>query len=107
MADPPECCKSHAHMDGKIDGCQQFMVGWRDPSDCRICGCHRNFHRKPERPVKYETVVVYTKCQKIHNFKFQSTVDGCQEFIPKDDTTAAAAGLTCAACGCHKGFHRN
>ncbi|GER37090.1 homeobox protein 31 [Striga asiatica] len=106
MAAHAECCKSHAHMDGKIDGCQQFMGDWRDPSDCLICGCHRYFHRKPEPPVEYETIAVYTRCQKIHDFKFQSTVDGCQEFIPKDGTTAAAA-LTCAVCGCHKGFHRN
>ncbi|KAI3443967.1 hypothetical protein Pfo_000632 [Paulownia fortunei] len=101
-----ECHKSQSHIGGKSDGCQEFFESWRSPLDCMICGCHRNFHRKVEPPVKYKTEVVYTKCHKIHDFKFQNSVDGCQEFTPngKDGTAAA---LTCAVCGCHKGFHRN
>ncbi|KAI3443969.1 hypothetical protein Pfo_000634 [Paulownia fortunei] len=94
-----ECHKYRSHSDGKSDGCQEFMEkkGWIS-MDCDNCGCHRNFHRKVE--------VVYTKCHKNHDFKFPSSVDGCQEFTPsgREGTEAAVA---CAACGCHKAFHRN
>ncbi|KAG8372638.1 hypothetical protein BUALT_Bualt12G0087500 [Buddleja alternifolia] len=93
----------HRQMGGKIDGCQEFKKDRSDPSKCDICYCHRNYHRKV---VKYKTEVVYTKCHKIHDFKFQNMVDGCQEFTPsgREGTTTA---LSCSVCGCHKGFHRN
>ncbi|EYU25298.1 hypothetical protein MIMGU_mgv1a025199mg, partial [Erythranthe guttata] len=92
-----ECCKPHLHMEWKSDGCQEFM--WESSSlECKICGCHRNFHRK--------VVVVYTKCHKVHDFKVLNSVDGCQEFIPNGKEGYPTA-LSCAVCGCHKGFHRN
>ncbi|PIM97849.1 hypothetical protein CDL12_29469 [Handroanthus impetiginosus] len=105
MGDYAECHKSHPHNRGKTDGCQEFMEDWIDPMECKVCGCHRNFHRKVKPPVKYKTVVVYTKCHKIHDFKFQNSVDGCQEFIPVGKVGEVA--LVCATCGCNKGFHRN
>ncbi|PIN24432.1 hypothetical protein CDL12_02836 [Handroanthus impetiginosus] len=104
MEDYAECHKSHRDIGGKTDGCQEFMqIGWWDPK-CLICGCHRNFHRKV---VKYKTEVVYTKCHKIHDFKFQSCVDGCQEFTPTSEQGAGTDAKTCANCGCKKSFHRN
>ncbi|KAL0403940.1 UNVERIFIED_CONTAM: hypothetical protein Sradi_2034800 [Sesamum radiatum] len=87
-----ECQKSHPHLGGKTDGCQEFT------GSCEVCGCHLNFHRK------VPPVVIYTKCQKTHDFKFQISVDGCQQFIPAGKSGKAA--LTCAVCGCHKGFHQ-
>ncbi|KAK4414990.1 hypothetical protein Salat_2606100 [Sesamum alatum] len=82
-------------MSGKVDGCQEYVKSWDSPN-CRLCGCHRSFHRKVVTPVKFKTEVVYTKCHKIHEFKF---------IPPGEDGTATA--LNCAICGCHKSFHRN
>ncbi|PIN20301.1 hypothetical protein CDL12_06981 [Handroanthus impetiginosus] len=103
MEDYAECHKSHQDIGGKTDGCQEFMqIGFRWDAKCLICRCHRNFHRKV---VKYKTEVVYRKCHKIHDFKFRSCVDGCQEFTPTSEQ--GAGELVCANCGCKKSFHRN
>ncbi|KAK6136534.1 hypothetical protein DH2020_029730 [Rehmannia glutinosa] len=106
-----ECLKIHEHLGGKTDGCQEFEASGKMGVNCSICSCHRKFHKKvvkvePPPVVKYKTEVVYTKCHKIHEFKFQNSVDGCQEFTPKGGDGTAMA-LTCGVCGCHKGFHRN
>ncbi|KAK4350282.1 hypothetical protein RND71_029595 [Anisodus tanguticus] len=48
----------------------------------------------------------YVECQKNHAANIGGyAVDGCREFMAsgEDGTTAA---LTCAACGCHRNFHR-
>lgn len=50
--------------------------------------------------------VRYGECQKNHAADVGGyAVDGCREFMASgvDDTTGA---LTCAACGCHRNFHR-
>ncbi|KAL8040765.1 hypothetical protein ABFX02_10G120200 [Erythranthe guttata] len=86
-----ECQKSHPHNGGKTDGCQEFSGGSLSLPECMVCGCHRNYHRK----------LVYTKCNKVRDFKIPNSVDGCQLFIPD-----SAPWLFCAACGCHRNFHR-
>ncbi|CAA0828423.1 Mini zinc finger protein 2 [Striga hermonthica] len=50
--------------------------------------------------------VRYGECQKNHAAGVGGyAVDGCREFMPcGEDGTAGA--LTCAACGCHRNFHR-
>ncbi|KAL9154488.1 hypothetical protein ABFS82_10G117900 [Erythranthe guttata] len=96
-----ECHKSHANLGGKIDGCQEFI--WSDQNsmlDCDICGCHRNFHWKVEAPVVLVTEVVYTKCNNTRDFEFQTTVDGCQDFLSN------GRDLGCNACSCNMSFHQ-
>ncbi|XP_054810333.1 zinc-finger homeodomain protein 5-like isoform X1 [Prosopis cineraria] len=52
------------------------------------------------------TIVKYGECLKNHAASMGSyVVDGCGEFMPngeKDNTES----LRCAACGCHRNFHR-
>ncbi|VFQ62740.1 unnamed protein product [Cuscuta campestris] len=52
------------------------------------------------------TSVRYVECQRNHAANIGGyAVDGCREFMPcGGDGTADA--LTCAACGCHRNFHR-
>ncbi|CAD6268717.1 unnamed protein product [Miscanthus lutarioriparius] len=51
-------------------------------------------------------VVHYRECQRNHAASIGGhAVDGCREFMASGaDGTAAA--LMCAACGCHRSFHR-
>lgn len=51
-------------------------------------------------------VVRYRECQRNHAASLGGhAVDGCREFMAAGaDGTAAA--LACAACGCHRSFHR-
>ncbi|KAL3526525.1 hypothetical protein ACH5RR_011181 [Cinchona calisaya] len=50
--------------------------------------------------------VRYGECQKNHAAGVGGyAVDGCREFMPTGEEGTDAA-LTCAACGCHKNFHR-
>ncbi|KAK8507627.1 hypothetical protein V6N12_017920 [Hibiscus sabdariffa] len=54
------------------------------------------------RPV---TTVRYVECQKNYAAAAGCYVfDGCREFMPSGAEGNAA--LTCAACGCHRNFHR-
>ncbi|KAL3824557.1 hypothetical protein ACJIZ3_020586 [Penstemon smallii] len=99
-----ECCKIHPRLGDKTDGCQEFM--WRSSNlECAICGCHRNFHRK----VVERAPVRYTECHKIHVSKTgENYVDGCKEF--RSDINRErwyGEQVSCAACKCHKSFHRN
>ncbi|XP_054820337.1 mini zinc finger protein 3-like isoform X2 [Prosopis cineraria] len=50
--------------------------------------------------------VRYLECQKNHAANIGGyAVDGCREFMASGDDVTAGA-LTCAACGCHRNFHR-
>ncbi|XP_040385605.1 mini zinc finger protein 1-like [Oryza brachyantha] len=55
---------------------------------------------------KENKVVRYRECQRNHAASIGGhAVDGCREFMASGaDGTAAA--LLCAACGCHRSFHR-
>ncbi|GLT25325.1 hypothetical protein SLA2020_004590 [Shorea laevis] len=45
---------------------------------------------------------VYRECMRNHGLNFgRYTVDGCCEFLPLNDDA-----FHCAACGCHRSFHR-
>nr|GMD90673.1 zinc-finger homeodomain protein 9-like [Ipomoea batatas] len=52
--------------------------------------------------------VVYKECLKNHAASMGGhAVDGCGEFMPAPDATPAdPTSLKCAACGCHRNFHR-
>ncbi|KAK8587442.1 hypothetical protein V6N13_086429 [Hibiscus sabdariffa] len=50
--------------------------------------------------------VRYMECQKNHAASIGGyAVDGCREFMASDAEGTTGA-LTCAACGCHRNFHR-
>ncbi|PSR89660.1 Mini zinc finger protein [Actinidia chinensis var. chinensis] len=50
--------------------------------------------------------VRYVECQKNHAANIGGyAVDGCREFMPSGEEGTHRA-LTCAACGCHRNFHR-
>lgn len=48
----------------------------------------------------------YGECQKNHAANIGGyAVDGCREFMASTGE-GSNGGLTCAACGCHRNFHR-
>ncbi|EXB31976.1 hypothetical protein L484_013609 [Morus notabilis] len=50
--------------------------------------------------------VRYGECQKNHAAGVGGyAVDGCREFMASGEEGTSGA-LTCAACGCHRNFHR-
>lgn len=50
--------------------------------------------------------VRYGECQKNHAASIGGyAVDGCREFMANGEE-GTAQGLSCAACGCHRNFHR-
>ncbi|KAJ6690005.1 hypothetical protein OIU85_006305 [Salix viminalis] len=59
-------------------------------------------------PPQQHTVVSYKECLKNHAASFGGlALDGCGEFMPKPTATPQdPASLKCAACGCHRNFHR-
>lgn len=53
------------------------------------------------------TLVTYTQCQKNHAETVgEHIVDGCQEYIPSAEEEGPNPTHICAACGCHRSFHR-
>ena len=52
--------------------------------------------------------VKYGECQKNHAANVGGyAVDGCREFMASGATgEGTSAALTCAACGCHRNFHK-
>ncbi|KAG8374143.1 hypothetical protein BUALT_Bualt11G0100200 [Buddleja alternifolia] len=62
--------------------------------------------QKEERKNSKERIVTYEECRKNHAASIgKYAVDGCCEFMPSGDEGTAAA-LRCAACGCHRNFHK-
>ncbi|XP_052197742.1 mini zinc finger protein 2-like [Diospyros lotus] len=52
------------------------------------------------------STVRYGECQRNHAAGIGGyAVDGCREFMASGEEGTTAA-LTCAACGCHRSFHR-
>jgi len=53
-----------------------------------------------------ESIVGYAECQKNHAVSIGGyAVDGCREFMASGAQGTNNA-LLCAACGCHRNFHR-
>lgn len=65
---------------------------------------HHNHHHQP-LPC---TAVIYKECLKNHAASLGGhAVDGCGEFMPSPESTPSdPISLKCAACGCHRNFHR-
>ncbi|KAH0651589.1 hypothetical protein KY290_032992 [Solanum tuberosum] len=64
--------------------------------------------RQNHHPLPLPVVVVYKECLKNHAATMGAhAVDGCGEFMPSPTATATnPTSLKCAACGCHRNFHR-
>uniref|UniRef100_A0A0E0M175 ZF-HD dimerization-type domain-containing protein n=1 Tax=Oryza punctata TaxID=4537 RepID=A0A0E0M175_ORYPU len=74
--------------------------------------------RRREPAVRFSCCGVrYGECRRNHAASTGGhAVDGCREFIAAEDgggggnntgaVAVAAAALKCAACGCHRSFHR-
>lgn len=65
---------------------------------------HKPRHHHNPTPV----VVTYRECLKNHAATMGGhAVDGCGEFLPSPSSTPSdPTSLKCAACGCHRNFHR-
>ena len=61
-----------------------------------------------EEPQWSARTVKYGECQKNHAANVGGyAVDGCREFMASGATgEGTSAALTCAACGCHRNFHK-
>lgn len=69
-------------------------------------GTFKNQHNHQQQPPC--VVVVYKECLKNHAASIGGhAVDGCGEFMASPDSTPSdPISLKCAACGCHRNFHR-
>ncbi|XP_010550403.1 PREDICTED: zinc-finger homeodomain protein 7-like [Tarenaya hassleriana] len=73
------------------------------PSPPAVSVANRTNQRRRARG---ETTVRYRGCQKNHAAATGGhVVDGCCEFMPSGEEETPEA-LKCAACGCHRSFHR-
>lgn len=55
---------------------------------------------------KHAVVIRYGECQRNHAASTGGhAVDGCREFMA-DGEEGTSGGMACAACGCHRNFHR-
>ncbi|KHN13224.1 ZF-HD homeobox protein [Glycine soja] len=68
-----------------------------------------------EEPQRSARTVKYGECQKNHAANVGGyAVDGCREFMASGSGSGGGSGggegtsaaLTCAACGCHRNFHK-
>ncbi|PIN24076.1 hypothetical protein CDL12_03197 [Handroanthus impetiginosus] len=66
----------------------------------------KNHHRPPSPPAA--AAVAYKECMKNHAANIGAhAVDGCGEFMPSPASKETEpTSLKCAACGCHRNFHR-
>ncbi|XP_061367103.1 zinc-finger homeodomain protein 9-like [Gastrolobium bilobum] len=68
---------------------------------------HHHHHLYP-LATNHPVAVTYKECLKNHAAGLGGhSLDGCGEFMPSPNATAAdPCSLKCAACGCHRNFHR-
>ncbi|XP_038894079.1 mini zinc finger protein 1-like isoform X2 [Benincasa hispida] len=65
-----------------------------------------NRNRNSSSSSRVRNVVRYGECQKNHAANIGGyAVDGCTEFLATAEEGSHGA-LICAACGCHRNFHR-
>lgn len=67
-----------------------------------------HYHTTNPRPSPLQAAVSYKECLKNHAAALGGlALDGCGEFMPTPtDATPDPTSLKCAACGCHRNFHR-
>ncbi|KAI0494647.1 hypothetical protein KFK09_024788 [Dendrobium nobile] len=96
----------------------ETVTKFRDP-DVKLKGfSHPNGEAKkphrttsplpPAQPVQEADEVIYRECLKNHAASLGGhALDGCGEFMPSLTANHAdPTSLKCAACGCHRNFHR-
>ncbi|CAL0321744.1 unnamed protein product [Lupinus luteus] len=71
-------------------------------------GVLKRHHHQIVNATAPATAVIYKECLKNHAASLGGhAVDGCGEFMPSPNVTAGdPASIKCAACGCHRNFHR-
>ncbi|KAL1327739.1 zinc-finger homeodomain protein 9 [Arachis hypogaea] len=75
-------------------------------------GTHNNNHHRHQSttrlPPPSMAVISYKECLKNHAASIGGhALDGCGEFMPSSSTNPTdPRSLKCAACGCHRNFHR-
>lgn len=69
---------------------------------------HQQHHHHHHHFAAPQVVVAYKECLKNHAASLGGhALDGCGEFMPSPTATSAdPTSLKCAACGCHRNFHR-
>ncbi|BAT83372.1 hypothetical protein VIGAN_04051100 [Vigna angularis var. angularis] len=69
-------------------------------------GVLKRHHHHHHHPIP--AAVTYKECLKNHAANLGGhALDGCGEFMPSPTATAAdPSSIKCAACGCHRNFHR-
>ncbi|KAJ8773739.1 hypothetical protein K2173_006389 [Erythroxylum novogranatense] len=61
----------------------------------------------PSHHHHHQMVVSYKECLKNHAASLGGlALDGCGEFMPTHTSPLESTSLKCAACGCHRNFHR-
>ncbi|KAK1423077.1 hypothetical protein QVD17_18371 [Tagetes erecta] len=69
---------------------------------------HHHHHIPTLSPPSTRTAAIYKECLKNHAVAVGGhAVDGCGEFMPVPTySSSEPSSLKCAACGCHRNFHR-
>ncbi|XP_022751926.1 zinc-finger homeodomain protein 9-like [Durio zibethinus] len=69
---------------------------------------HQPHHHHHHHPHASPIVITYKECLKNHAATLGGlALDGCGEFMPSPTATPTdPTSLKCAACGCHRNFHR-
>ncbi|KAF7802983.1 zinc-finger homeodomain protein 9-like [Senna tora] len=69
---------------------------------------HHHHHHNNNSLSGQPVAVTYKECLKNHAASIGGhALDGCGEFMPSPNATAAdPSSIKCAACGCHRNFHR-
>ncbi|KAG6426277.1 hypothetical protein SASPL_110498 [Salvia splendens] len=61
----------------------------------------------PHTPTPSHPSPAFKECMKNHAANIGGhAVDGCGEYMPMPPRSAVPISLICAACGCHRNFHR-
>ncbi|KAL5988444.1 hypothetical protein ACLOJK_036208 [Asimina triloba] len=83
---------------------QHYNVSLSAPTSQQQDGKEREKEREKERGMGSEGNETYRECVRNHAATLGSyATDGCGEFTADE---SSAGGLNCAACGCHRNFHR-
>ncbi|KAJ7946592.1 Zinc-finger homeodomain protein [Quillaja saponaria] len=58
-------------------------------------------------PATFEQIMVFKECRRNYGVALGNfSLDGCLEFLKAGHEDGTKEALTCAACGCHRNFHR-
>ncbi|XVF45869.1 hypothetical protein PTKIN_Ptkin02bG0242100 [Pterospermum kingtungense] len=93
---------SHTLMEGETSKGAEIKAKTVAAEAVEPISVHRCCSHEPDHDQSSERISRYNECRHNHTASFGRYVfDGCGEFIRcKDDV------YTCAACGCHRSFHR-